>query len=468
MRRVCLWIIAFLWIAGRHRRFRIWFFSRTWHDLKTNYKATIPHRNPKKNENGEFMTTVLKNAAQLGGVFDNDERRRYGPAMRSPGIIADGALIMHGGRIEWIGPTASLPPLPQDAEIIDVSGQLVLPGFVDSHTHLLFAGSRENEFEQRLQGVTYQEITARGGGIMSTVRSVRQKSREELKQLARPRLKRLLAFGVTTVEVKSGYGLTPEDERKCLEAIAELNQEQPVELVPTFLGAHAVPEEYRDRRDEYIRLLIDEMLPDVAQNELAVFCDVFCETGVFSLAESERILNRARDLGLQVKLHADELTPLGGAELAAKVGAASADHLLCITDAGIDALAASETVATLLPGTAFFLGLPYAPARTLIDRGVPVALASDCNPGTCPTENLTLVGSMACTQMGMLPGEVITALTLNGAAALRCSDRVGALAAGRQADLIVCDVPNAAHLFYHFGVNHVRRVYKRGRAVHAV
>jgi imidazolonepropionase len=414
------------------------------------------------------MTAVLKNAAQLVGVFDADERCRRGAAMRTPGVVENGSLIMSYGHIDWLGPTANLPPLPQDADIVDVAGQIVLPGFVDSHTHLLFAGSREGEFEQRLQGISYQEITARGGGIMSTVRSVREKTREQLKALAKPRLKRLLAFGVTTVEVKSGYGLTPGDERKCLEAIAELNQEQPVELVPTFLGAHAVPAEYRDRRDEYIRLLLDDMLPDVAQNRLAVFCDVFCETGVFSLDESERILNRARDLGMQVKLHADELTPLGGAELAAKVGAVSADHLLCITDAGIDALAQSKTIATLLPGTAFFLGLPYAPARKLIERGVPVALASDCNPGTCPTENLILVGSMACMQMGMLPGEVVTALTLNAAAALGRSNRVGSLAAGKQADLIVCDVPNMAHLFYHFGVNHVRRVYKRGRPVHTV
>jgi imidazolonepropionase len=414
------------------------------------------------------MTIVLKNAAQLVGVGDADERCRRGVALCSPVVVENGSLIMSHGRIDWLGPTAKLPPLPQEAEIVDVSGQIVLPGFVDSHTHLLFAGSREGEFEERLQGASYQEIAARGGGIMSTVRSVREQTREQLKSLAKPRLKRMLEFGITTVEVKSGYGLTPQDERKCLEAIAELNQEQTVELVPTFLGAHAVPAEFHDRRDEYIQLLLDDMLPDVAQNRLAEFCDVFCETGVFSLDESERILNRARDLGLQVKLHADELTPLGGAELAAKVGAVSADHLLCITEAGIDALAQSSTIATLLPGTAFFLGLPYAPARKLIDRGVPVALASDCNPGTCPTENLPLVGAMACTQMGMLPGEVVTALTLNAAAALGRSDRIGSLAAGKQADVIVCEGKNYAQLFYHFGVNHVRRVYKRGRAVHPV
>jgi imidazolonepropionase len=381
-------------------------------------------------------------------------------------VVADGAVVLRDGRIDWLGPDADLPPLPPGAVHLDTTGKVVLPGFIDSHTHLIFAGDRAEEFEQRLRGASYQEISARDGGIMSTVRTVRQRSRAELKALARPRLERMLRFGVTTVEVKSGYGLTPADERKCLEAVAELNAEGPVELVPTFLGAHAVPAEYRDRRDEYVRLVTDEMLPEVARCQLAECCDVFCETGVFSLEESERILGRARELGLQLKLHADELTPLGGAELAARLGALSADHLLCVSDAGIDALAASGTVATLLPGTAFFLGVPYAPARHLIERGAAVALASDCNPGTCPTENLPLIGAMACTQMGMLPGEVVTALTLNAAAALGRSERVGSLAVGKQADLAVFSVPDYRHLFYHFGVNHVCCVLKRGRVVY--
>ncbi len=412
------------------------------------------------------MLTVLRHAAQLVGVAPATQLRKTGTALRDPGIVADGAVVLRDGLIDWLGPDAELPPLPPDAVQIDATGQIIMPGLVDSHTHLVFAGSREDEFEQRLAGVSYQEITARGGGIMSTVRTVRQRSREELKALARPRLERLLRFGVTTVEVKSGYGLTPADERKCLEAVADLNAEGPVELVPTFLGAHAVPAEYRDRRDDYVRLLIDDMLPEVARCRLAEFCDVFCETGVFSLDESERILRRASALGLRLKLHADELTPLGGAELAARLGATSADHLLCVTDAGIGALAASGTVATLLPGTAFFLGVPYAPARRLIERGATVALASDCNPGTCPTENLPLVGAMACTQMGMLPSEVVNALTLNAAAALGRSDRVGSLAVGKQADLIVCKVPDYRQLFYHFGVNHVSCVVKRGRVVY--
>jgi imidazolonepropionase len=275
----------------------------------------------------------------------------------------------------------------------------------------------------------------------------------------------MLAAGVTTAEVKSGYGLTLADELKSLEAIADLSAEGPVELVPTFLGAHAVPPEFAHDRAHYVRLVTQTMLPEIARCRLAEFCDVFCETGVFSLEESRHILGTAQALGLRLKVHADELTPLGGAELASHLQATSADHLLCITERGIDALAASGTVATLLPGTAFFLGLPVAPARKLIERGLAVAIASDCNPGTCMTENLPLVGTMACTQMKMLPAEVITALTLNAAAALGRAHRIGSLEVGKQADLVLCDVPDYRHLFYHFGVNHVWRVIKRGRVV---
>jgi imidazolonepropionase len=397
----------------------------------------------------------IRNASQLVSV---------GPAFR---IARDQDLIVHSGYIQSSGDSLCGESVFPENQVINAAGKVVTPGLVDSHTHLLFAGSREDEFEQRLQGRTYQEIAAQGGGINATVRRVRQASKEELKALARPRLRRLLRFGVTTIEVKSGYGLSLADEIKCLEAIAELNAEGPWELVPTFLGAHAVPPEFRDDRAGYVDLLVNEMLPEVARRRLAEFCDVFCETGVFSLAESERILGKARDLGLKLKLHADELTPLGSAELAARLGAVSADHLLCISDAGIDALAAAGTVATLLPGTAFFLGMPYAPARKLIERGVPVALASDCNPGTCPTENLPLVGTMACTQMKMLPAEVLTALTRNAAAALGRAATIGTLEVGKQADLVIWDVPDYRQLFYHFGVNHAWRVIKRGRIVYA-
>jgi imidazolonepropionase len=412
------------------------------------------------------MTLVLRGASQVVGAIPARTRYKTGTALRDPGLIAGGSVVLEGDTISWVGPTDQLPPLPPNAEVVDAVGKVVAPGFIDGHTHLVFAGDRVAEWEQRLAGRTYQEISAAGGGIMSTVRAVRQSSRRELVDLARPRARRLLAHGVTTVEVKSGYGLSLPDELRCLEVIADLSAEGPWELVPTFLGAHAVPAEYADDREEYIRLLCEEMLPEVARAKLARFCDVFCETGVFGLEESERILRRAGELGMGLKVHADELTPLGGAELAARLGAVSADHLLCVRDAGIDALVRAGAVATLLPGTAFFLGVEYAPARKLIEAGAVVALAGDCNPGTCPTENLPLVGSMACTRMGLLPAEALNALTLNAAHGLACSDRVGSLTPGKQADLVVFDVPDYRHLFYHFGINHVWRVYKRGRLVH--
>jgi imidazolonepropionase len=409
---------------------------------------------------------IIRNASQLLCVASHHERAKKGQDLRDLSIIPDGAVVISDGVIQWVGHTSDLPPISRDAEVIDVTGKVVLPGLIDSHTHLVFAGAREDEFEQRLQGKTYEEIAAGGGGINATVQQVRRISKEELKAATRRRLQRLLSFGVTTVEIKSGYGLNLANELKCLEVIAELNQEGPWELVPTFLGAHAVPPEFRQNREGYLRLLLDEMLPEVSRCRLAEFCDVFCERGVFSLEESERILDRAGELGMKAKLHADEFFPLGGAELAAQMHAVSADHLLSITDAGIEALARSDTVATLLPGTAFFLCLQYAPARRLIEAGMTVALASDCNPGTCPSENLPLIGSLACTQMKMLPAEVVTALTLNAAAALDRSDRLGSIEVGKQADLIVCDVPDYRQIFYHFGVGHVWRVIKRGRVVY--
>lgn len=408
---------------------------------------------------------VIHNAAQVVLISRQGQLIKRGRDMQSASILADASVVVEDGLIHWVGPTACLPPVPEDAQRLDASGKTVLPGLVDSHTHLIFAGTRHDEFEQRLQGKSYQEIAAQGGGINATVRCVRSASRDELKELARTRLRRFLRLGVTTVEVKSGYGLSLVDELKCLEVIADLNAEGPVELVPTFMGAHAVPPGFD--REAYVRLIIKEMLPEVCRRRLADFCDVFCDVGAFTLDETDLILGTAQELGLKLKLHADEFCSLDGAQLAAKRGAVSADHLLCISEQGVEALAESGTVATLLPGTAFFLGLPYAPARKLIDRGAAVALASDCNPGTCPTENLPLIATMACTQMKLLPAEVITALTLNAAAALDRSDRIGSIEPGKQADLILCDVPDYRLLFYHFGVNYVTHVIKRGRLVYS-
>jgi imidazolonepropionase len=411
------------------------------------------------------MILVIRNAAQLVCVSDRRELVKRGGDMCDVAIIENGAVVLRDGHIEWVGPTVKLPAQATEAHVLDAAGKIVLPGLVDSHTHLIFAGTRDLEFAQRLQGSTYQEIAAAGGGINATVRRVREASKDHLKALARRRLDRMLSMGMTTVEVKSGYGLSLADELKSLEAIAELNDEHACDLVPTFLGAHEVPLEYRHDREAYLRLVIGQMLPAVAHGNLAEFCDVFCEQGVFDVAESDRLLRAARDHGLKLKIHAEEFTPLGGAELAARLGATSADHLLYITEAGIEALGEANTVATLLPGTAFFLGLPYAPARPLIHQGLPVALATDCNPGSCMTENLPLIGTIACTQMKMLPAEVMTAMTLNAAAALGRSDRIGSIEVGKQADLVIFDVPDYRLLPYHFGVNHVWKVIKNGRVV---
>ncbi|HEV3145987.1 MAG TPA: imidazolonepropionase [Gemmataceae bacterium] len=411
------------------------------------------------------MSLAIVHANQLVCVSQTGQRAKCGHVMRDLAIIEDGAVLIKADKIVWTGPSSQLPQLGEDSHLIDARGKIVLPGLVDSHTHLVFAGDRAAEFEQRLQGASYQEIAAKGGGINSTVRQVRQASPAELKESAHQRLKQMLEFGITTVEVKSGYGLTLQDELKCLNLIAELNHEQPCELAPTFLGAHEIPPEYRTNRHEYIRLLCAEMIPRVATERLAEFCDVFCEQGVFSVVESERILGTAKDHGLKLKIHADEFTALGGTEMAARLGAVSADHLLHVTETGIQALKVAGTVATLLPGTAFFLGLAYAPARKLIDRGLPVAMATDCNPGSCMSENLPLMGTIACTQMKMLPAEVVSAMTLNAAAALGRSDRIGSIEPGKQADLVIFDVPSYSYLPYHFGVNHAWKVIKSGRVV---
>ncbi len=409
---------------------------------------------------------LVENAVQLVTLIPPS---RPVNAEEKLGLIPDGTLAAKDGRIVWVGPAAEASKqvslLPGGKEM-DASGKVVLPGFIDSHTHLIFAGTREKEFELRLQGASYQEIAAKGGGIKSTVEKTRRATQEELVGIGKKNLDSMLSLGTTTVEAKTGYGLSTKDEIKMLEALRDLGREHPVEVVPTFLGAHEIPPEYAGKTEDYVRLVIDEMIPAVAEKKLALFCDVFCEKGVFSLEQSRRVLEAGKSYGLMPKLHADELTPLGGADLAAEIGAVSADHLLFISEKGMEAMAQKGTVATLLPGTAFFLFLGrYAPARRMISKGVTVALASDFNPGSCMTESLPLITTIACTQMRMTPAEAILGITLNAAKALKKEKEIGSLEPGRQADLVILDIPDYRHLSYHFGVNHVWKVIKKGRLV---
>ena len=409
---------------------------------------------------------LLKNAAEL--VTCQGIGPKTGAAMSELGVVADGALWVEDGIVRRVGTTAEvLAGLDaSDAEVVDAAGRCVLPGFVDPHTHFLFAGYREEEFSWRLRGDSYMQIMERGGGIVNTVRATRQASHEELAAIGWQRLSSMLSFGVTTVEGKSGYGLDTATECKQLAVMAQLNREHIVEVTPTFMGAHAVPPEYKGRTDEYVEYLLHEVLPKIAADRLAEFCDVFCEKGVFSVDQSRRLLREAQKLGLKAKVHADEIVSFGGAELAAEVGAVSAEHLLHASDEGIRRMAEAGVIAVLLPSTAFCLREPYARARTMIDAGVPVALATDFNPGSCFSESIPLVIALAALYMQMTPAEIVTALTINAAAAVGRADRIGSLEVGKQADFILLSHPSHLYLPYHAGVNCVETVVKHGRIVH--
>jgi imidazolonepropionase len=406
----------------------------------------------------------IKNAAEL--VTCRGAAPKKGAAMNDLDIIPDGAVIVEDGVIRNVGPTTELvEQVDESYHIIDAVGKCVMPGFIDSHTHLVFAGYRAEEFSWRLRGDTYMEIMEQGGGIANTVRFTRQAGKDELTQLAFARLDAALALGVTSVESKSGYGLDLATEIKQLEVLQDLNELHPVEIVATFMGAHAVPAEYKGRSGAYIDYIIEQMLPVVAERKLAEFCDVFCEKGVFSIDESRRLLNAAKSFNLQPKLHADEIVYLGGAELAAEVGAVSADHLLQVSDYGIDCLIKSNVVATLLPATAFSLREAYARGREMIDRGAAVALASDFNPGSCFTQSIPLLIALAVLQMRLSPAEVITALTINAAAAVGRADRIGSIEPGKQADIIILAYPSHLYLPYYVGTSIVETVIKCGDIV---
>ncbi|MEE4608843.1 MAG: imidazolonepropionase [Desulfobacteraceae bacterium] len=414
---------------------------------------------------------LIKNAAEL--VTCSGFGAKRGAQMAELGIIPDGALAIEQGRIMRVGATGDvlswLKASGKDLsrfDTIDASGKAVLPGFVDSHTHLVFGGYRAEEFTWRLRGDSYMEILQRGGGILSTVAATRSASRAELTETGLRRLDSMLSFGVTTVEGKSGYGLDRETEIKQLEVMADLNRRHPLDVVPTFMGAHAVPPSYKGGEEAYIDFLLEEVVPEVASRRLADFCDVFCEKNVFSIEQSRRLLAAAAESGLKAKLHADEIAALGGAELAAEIGAVSADHLLQASDTGLEAMSAAGVIATLLPATAFSLKEPYARGRFMIDAGCAVALATDFNPGSCFSESIPLVAALAAVYMNLSAEEIVTALTINGAAALGRAQVIGSLDPGKQGDVIILEHPSHRFIAYHLGVSSVEKVIKNGVLVY--
>jgi imidazolonepropionase len=403
----------------------------------------------------------IKNAHLVTPQGNNPLR---GSEMSQLLVIPNISILIIDGIINKIGKEEDIK-VPADIDIYDAEGRVVLPGFVDSHTHLIFGGYRPDEFDMRLKGATYMSIMEQGGGIQSTVNATRVSTAEDLESKALYYLRIMSRMGVTTVEAKSGYGLDVESERKMLEVIQSLSKKcvDEITIVPTFLGAHAVPNEYKGRTSEYVDLIINDMLP--AFRELAVNCDIFCEKNVFEIEDSRRLLEAARELGYKLKLHADEIVTLGGAELAAELGALSADHLLHVSDKGIQDMANAGVVATLLPLTAFTLKEPYAPARKFIDSGAAVALATDLNPGSCFSGSIPLTIALACIYMNMSIEEVITALTLNGAAALGMADKIGSIEEGKRGDLVILDFDNYKMLPYYVGMNCVKNTIHAGKII---
>lgn len=394
-------------------------------------------------------------------------RPRTGAALDDLGARDGLAAVLRGDRILDMGEPDAMKAAHPEAQELDLGDLLVMPGFVDPHTHPVFHATREAEFEMRNQGRSYVEIAKAGGGIRSSVRSLREASEDTLVELLRERCDGFLKLGTTTIEAKSGYGLSTDDELKSLRAIRRVDEEHALDLIPTFLGAHEIPDEFRDDREGYIKLVCEEMIPAVAAEGLARYCDVFCEAHVFTVDESRRILEAAQAHGLGIRVHADEIEPTGGAELAAELGADSADHLGAISDEGITRMAASGTIPVLLPGTGFFLNLAHkAPARKMIEQGLPVALATDYNPGSCHTRSMPMITTIACLHYGLSAAEAITAATVNPAASLGLAEDRGVLAPGFRADILALEAPNARYLPYHFGENPVRAVLKNGRLVH--
>lgn len=408
-----------------------------------------------------MVDLILFNIGQLVTSKELDSSKK----MDNIEVLENAYVVIEKDKIVAVG-TGEVPKeyFNPQVEMVDLSGKLVTPGLIDSHTHLVHGGSRENEFAMKIEGIPYLEILAKGGGILSSLKATRNASHKELIDKTLRSLKYMLELGVTTVEAKSGYGLDFENEIKQMEVVKILEHLQPVSLVSTFMGAHAVPVEYKENREAYIQLVID-MLPEVRKRNLAEFCDIFCEDKVFSVEESRRILTAAKENGFKLKIHADEIVSLGGVELAAELGAVSAEHLMKITDSGINALANSSVIADLLPATSFNLMEHYAPARKMIEAGIQIALSTDYNPGSCPSENLQFVMQIGAAHLKMTPKEVFKAVTINAAKAIDRHHEIGSIEVGKKADISVFDAPNMSYFLYHFGVNHTNRVYKNGKLV---
>lgn len=413
-------------------------------------------------------TMIIENIDNLI-TLKGENRARTGKELDDIGLINNGIIAINDDKIIYVGD--SLPSkieLDENTIIIDGRGKTVTPGLIDSHTHIVHGGSRENELSMKLKGISYLDILAAGGGIHSTVKATKQASFEELYNKATKSLDTMLRYGITTVEGKSGYGIDDFDtEVKQLEVAKKLNEEHPIDVVSTFMGAHAIPKEYKENPDKFVEIIIEEMLPIIVEKDLATFCDVFCEEGVFTIEQSRKILLGAKKLGMGLKIHADEIKPLGGAELAAELGCISADHLVAASDWGIKQMAERGVIANLLPGTSFNLQTgKFANARKMVELGVPIAISTDYNPGSCPTENLQLIMSFASLIMKLTPEEVITGVTINGAASLGIEESHGSLQEGKKADIVIFDSPNLEYIIYHFGINHTHSVIKNGKIVY--
>jgi imidazolonepropionase len=405
------------------------------------------------------MKKLIKNISK---IYTANSKGFFGDILEidSPEILIDDGQISH------LFNSKDQNTDLREIEIIDAQGWCVLPGFIDPHTHPVFWQTREKEFIMRIEGKSYEEIAKEGGGIRNSARSFREASKEQIKTVTKNRIKKFFEYGTTTIEAKSGYGLSIDDEIKSLEIIKELNSEQELDMIPTFLGAHEVPDEYRDKREEYIDLIINEMLPLVAERKLAKYCDVFCEKGVFDLKETRKIFETAGKYGLNFRIHADELHAFGAAELAAEMKAVTADHLVKVSDEGINKMAENMVIPVLLPATTFFLRKDeYTPARKMLDAGCNIALATDYNPGSSMTQNMQMLWTIGALKLGLLPNELLWATTLIPAKSLSIEEKVGTIETGKHADLIFLDIPNLEYLPYHFAINHVKMTIKLGDIV---